>query len=327
MKSFVIYSPDERYAGKIYEYICAKLKENHEVLLFTKIEPLEDYLDATRADILLAETGEEDDYMKSHADIFVRLSEENPENPDDNSVCKYSSAEDLLRKVMSICAAGNTVDPDRERLAGSCEVIGVYSPVKRCFQTTFAITLGQILAGKRKTLYLNFEGFSGFDIIQGKRHKNDLMDLLYFSECDLGSFSYRVNSMAERIGELDYVPPVRIYTGYMDVNKAQWLKLIRRIKTETDYECLILDLSDYISGLFDILAECEEIYTITGDGELAAAKIAQYEVLLSEGGYEELLQKTKKVRIPRFTGIPGDFEMLPYSELADFIKNHMEIGS
>ena len=132
-----------------------------------------------------------------------------------------------------------------------------------------------------------------------------------------------IDSMAERIGELDYIPPVRLYSKYRDISRDQWIRLLRKIRTETDYEVLIMDLSECIGGLFDVLAECDRIYTIEAPDIRARAKMSQYEIILGETGYQGLTDKIVKVRIPAYSGLPEDPGMLPYSELAGYVKKVM----
>ena len=40
-------------------------------------------------------------------------------------------------------------------------MIGVYSPIGRCGKSSFAFTLGQVLAREEKVLYITLEEFSG----------------------------------------------------------------------------------------------------------------------------------------------------------------------
>lgn len=58
--------------------------------------------------------------------------------------------------------------------------IGIYSPVHRCLQSSFALTLGQLLSEKHPTLYLNFEHYIGISELLPERQSRDLADLLYF---------------------------------------------------------------------------------------------------------------------------------------------------
>ena len=53
-------------------------------------------------------------------------------------------------------------------LKKTTEIIGIFSPLGRCLKTSFALTLGQILAKERAVLYLNMEEYSGFEELMGK---------------------------------------------------------------------------------------------------------------------------------------------------------------
>ncbi|MCR5279972.1 MAG: hypothetical protein K6E19_11080 [Lachnospiraceae bacterium] len=316
-KNLVIYDTEETYAKKICEYFRSKAGDTLEQFLFTKEEPLNEFIGSNRADILLA-SDISDMRIKDKVGTIVRLSRTPVSETEEGMIYKYSAADDLLRKVLSLGSAETA--GSAKRSSGSISVIGVYSPIKRCFQTTFALTMGQILARKKKTLYLCFETFSGFDLMEGRKTGNDLMDLLYFSECDTGNFSLRIGGMAERIGELDYVPPVRLYSKYKDISKDQWIRLIDRIRSETDYEVLIMDLSEQVGGLFDVLDDCDRVYTIDASDSFGRAKMSQFEIILGETGYSHLKDRIKKVKIPRYEGIPDEPSMLPYTELAEYVK-------
>jgi len=60
------------------------------------------------------------------------------------------------------------------------QIIGVYTPIGRCLQTTFSLTLGQMLAKHYKTLYLNFEIYSGFARMMSRNFNSDIADLMYY---------------------------------------------------------------------------------------------------------------------------------------------------
>ena len=63
---------------------------------------------------------------------------------------------------------------------GAGEGLGVYSPVGRCLKTSFALTMGKLLAQEERVLYLNLEEFSGLSVLMKEEYKSDLSDLLYF---------------------------------------------------------------------------------------------------------------------------------------------------
>ena len=84
----------------------------------------------------------------------------------------------------------------------------------RCLKTSFAPTLGQILAKERAVLYLNLEEYSGFEEMLGKRVRANLSDLLYFVRQENGNLIYKMNSMVQTINNLDFIPPVRTPEGH-----------------------------------------------------------------------------------------------------------------
>ena len=310
------------FSRRLYEYILGKYKDEYDVVSFSSEEAFSEFRKSSCAKIILAE--EDFDLSGENANECVIKLSEKESDKEKHEVFKYMGADRIMQDVLSIYAAGQTAR-NVETVFGNKAIIGVYTPIKRSFQTTFALTLGQILSKKKKTLYLNFESYSGFDVICKSAGKANILDLIYFSECDNKNFMSRVDSMTESIGTLDYISPATAYLQYTTVTKEQWIKLLDNLEKKTDYEYIILDLSEQVNGLLDVLRRCTKIFTITDEERMASAKIAQYENMLKEAYYEDLLLKTENIKIPTFKEIPTQFEMLPYSQLAEYIKKSIKV--
>lgn len=311
---------DKTYAKNLYEYARKHYSDIYEILLFQSAQVLEEYLNENLIEILLIS----DDLMylqeiSKQPGYTIYLTTETGGDISGNSIYKYLPAHGIFQIIMSLCTAKQTATLMEEG-TGKVKVIGVYSPIKRCFQTTFALTLGQVLATKCKTLYLNFESYSGFYKMECQRVGTDLLDLLYAAEMNPESFNYRVSSFAEHIGNMDYIPPVKVYSKYAEISAEQWINLIQSIRNRTNYEYLILDLTENVNRLVQVLKECDVIYTIQGIGSVAEAKMAQYEWLLREEECESVMKRMKKLKIPEFKEIPHDYELLSYSELAKYVR-------
>lgn len=315
MDKLTICGEEKEYVQRLAESFRGICKNDVEVLLFTETGAFSEFLKDNTVRICLALESFEIE-GRDRIENLVLLTEE---DSSDGKVCMFMSADRIYSETMAMCAEGKEYGGRVGRI-GEKEVIGIYTPVKRGFQTTFALTLGQILSKKKKVLYLNFESFSGFDVLLGRISPNDLMDLLYFSECDDSNFAGRVDSLKERIGDLDFISPTKAFVKFSLVTKAQWVKLIDTIVAKTDYETVILDLSENVNGLLDILKKCSHVYTITDTDRVATAKIAQYENMLRESAYSEIISKTETIKIPKLREIPCSVELLPHSELADFVK-------
>ena len=314
MRKLAVCGAEKEYVKRLSESFRGICGKDTEVLLFTEEDALRDYLMTESLDICIAL--EDFKIPDGRIESVVYLSEEENEP---GKVFRYMPYDRIYSEAMALSA--DTSDPAQQPYAvGKKELIGIYTPIKRSFQTTFALTLGQILSGTGKVLYLNFESFSGFDTLSSRLGGSDLMDLLYFSECEDSNFSYRVDSLKERMGELDYISPAKAFVKFSFVTKAQWIKLVDTLIDKTDYEVIILDLSENVNGLLDILAKCSYVYTITDADRAATAKLAQYENLLRESEYKDILEKTENIRIPKLREIPHNYELLPHTELADYVR-------
>jgi hypothetical protein len=203
-------------------------------------------------------------------------------------------------------------------------LIGLYTPVHRCLQTSFGLVLGQMLADKHKTLYLNFEHYAGIGELLPNLRTRDLSDLLYFLSADKEKFLLWMEIIRKKIGYLDVIPPVKAGEQLIQVTKEEWMEFLKRIFELGQYQYIILDLSESVQGLMDILRLCKTVFTLTKDDHMSRSKLDQYEQVLSLYEYEDVLQKTHKCSLPVFRRLPDQMEQLTKGELADYVREIME---
>lgn len=333
-KIFAICDREEAYALRMAEYMLEKIRLPYALHLFTKVEELERFMEQEEIEILLiAESALEllcTEYVRKQvAQMFVL--QENDVREDDMAesdrqgngtayISKFQSPERIV--TMLIESATGLEDWRRTGTQAGTEVrlIGIYSPVKRCLQTTFALTMGQILAKEHRVLYFNFECYSGFAQLLGREFLADVTDVMYYFRCDKEKLALHLPTIIQNINGLDYIPPMQSQTELWETNGGQWLELCRNIAEIGEYEYIILDLDDGMSGLFDLLRECYKIYTITRDDSFAVAKLNQYEQILKFHELEEVAEKTVKCRFPIFKEVPVNLELMTHGELAGYVR-------
>lgn len=237
---------------------------------------------------------------------------------------KYQSCEKIFREIITYYSEkSETLRGSFRKTGKKMKVIAVYTPIGRCLQTTLAFTLGQVLGNFGKALYMNFEKYSGFSSLLRRNFDADISDLMYYFECSKEKLAYRIDSIVENVGGLDFVPPAEVFHNLTGVKNDQWLELFSEIEKCTEYEYLILDITDGMLNLWDILRYSDVIYTITKGDPMAIAKVSQYEKALEDSEYSGILEKTRKLSLPVFRHLPQKFEDLTKSELAAFIKDRM----
>lgn len=231
-------------------------------------------------------------------------------------VDKYQAAGEVLKYLLQIYM--EVADTGLPRLRQGCRTkfIGNYTPVHRSMQTSFALTMSQMLAREHATLYLNFEHYAGIGELLPDLQTLDLADLLYFLNAEQEKFRLRLQTMLRHVGNLDYIPPMKSGQNLLTVQTAEWLGLLQKIEELGEYEYVILDLSESMQGLFEILRLCRRVYTLTREDRIAKAKLLQYEQLLSLYGYGDVLEKTRQPSLPQIRRLPEELEQLTRGELA-----------
>lgn len=316
---------ETEYAYQLVDYLSNKKGFPFQVQLFTSEKTLIKYAKDHAVSVALIAEGDYSGKMEEGfiEHILLLREDKNTKSVGLKSFYKYQSAEQLIKDLLDWIARegilGRTIIDGKD-----LKLIGVYSPVGKCLKTSFSFVLGQILSKKHKVLYLNMESYSGLGKLLQKDFPTDMSELIYYLQNSREKFIYRMSSMTTRAGELDVLPPFDSFLDFISVSQEEWITLFREIERGSDYEYLILDLSDAVQGLFDILRLCDVVYTLSREDGFAMAKIAQYEEVLKKCNYEDIWKKTRHCTIPEIKNLPSGLQQLTYTELAEFVRERIE---
>lgn len=325
---FAVCDLEVDYALNFMDYMNRKKNIPFEIQAFTSVENLIAYGKQTHIELLLI-SGRAMCREVRDLDIgkIIILSEgvHPPELDQYPSVYKYQSSSDVLREVMACYGAEKkTVADQIAVLKKTTEIIGIFSPLGRCLKTSFALTLGQILAKERAVLYLNMEEYSGFEELMGKGFAHNLSDLLYYVRQDNQNLLYKMNSMIQTINNLDYVPPVQMPADIRTTAWQDWERLFQMLILDSSYEVIVLDIGCGIDENFQLLDMCKKIYMPVLSDAVSRCKIAQFENLVRIWDYPQILEKTEKINPPFHMATclsPAYVEQLMWSELGDYVRN------
>lgn len=236
-------------------------------------------------------------------------------------VDKYQEAEEVYKQLLGIYLESGEIHLPMLHTGCKTIFIGNYSPVRRCMQTSFALTMSLMLARDHPTLYLNFEHCAGLAELLPDMQTMDLADLLYFLHAEKDKFRLRLQAMLRHRGELAFVPPMKSGQNLLTVTREEWLGLLQRIEELGEYEYVVLDLSESIQGLYEILRLCRKVYTLTREDRIARSKLLQYEHVLSLYEYGDVLGKTEKLSLSHIQKLPEEPELLTKGELAELVES------
>lgn len=326
-KLIAVCDSDLSYAGRLVEYLRQEAAFPFEIRLYTSTETLLEDCDTQEADLVViaqsqytpaaAQAGLKNLLMLNESDVLL----EEPEN-----ISKFQSIANIVTHIRAKCAAEEEPVLPSLRHGRPMVRIGVYTPVTRCLQTTFSMTLGQILASRHRVLYMNFEAFSGLDKMLARNFRGSVSDLIYYNECAREKLAGQLEMMTEEAGGMHFLPPMKSFIELRSIKREQWSSLLRTIEKVTEYEYLIMDLTEHTDGLLDILRTCDRVYTIVRDDTFSRARCFQYEDLLRRMNYEDIRMRTQYWKLPVFREIPAGIEDLTRGELAVYIREQLMGG-
>lgn len=321
---------EKSYAYNFMEYINQKRAVPFEIQAFTNIDSLLEFGAREEIDILLISDQAMCGQVKELSiENIVILSEgvHDPQLDQYPSVYKYQSSEQVIREVMA--CYGEEVMEAQSRCVGGrhAELIGVYSPLGRAQKTSFALALGQILARGRAVLYVNMEGFSGFEALFRKNFAHTLSDLLYYIRQENSHAMHQLSSMVETVNNLDILAPVATPVDIWETSFEQWEQLLDGLAAHSTYEAVVLDMGQGVEGWHKLLERCQRVYMPVLGDPMSQGKLEQFEKLLRMWKQQDLLDKIQKVK-PPFYMSPGEgveyVEQLPWSQLGDYVRSILQ---
>lgn len=322
-KEVVICDSNEVYAQRLQEYLAEERSLPFAVVFYTDYKKCIEYLSVGKAEVcvvsedMVADKNVEMELCKYVKHRITLCEDLNAMS--ENDIFRYQSADALIEQICKIADLDSRSSRVKDE-GGASKLIGIYTPIGRCLQTSFSLVLGQMLAAKYKVLYLNFEAYSGFTQMLQRDFNADMADLLYYFKNISKDFSGQFAGMKQTINGLDYIPPAFSYIDISQILPNEWEYFLNALGREGGYDYILLDLTDYVQGLYQILRNCSYVYTITRNDGMALAKITHYENVLKELAYEDVLAKTKKCSFPIYRQLPAEPENLLYSELADYAR-------
>lgn len=319
----VLCDREEEYAQLMTEFIRTHKDVPWKVRTYTDVEELMNREQDCSIDVMAVSERTYQERLSALRPARTVILNESGLKQWEGFVCvdKYQQAQNVLQSLLEVyLEIADFVLPGVRR-SDKVRFVGLYSPVRRCRQTTFALTLAQMLAANHRTLYLNFEHYVGISELGAQAGGRDLADLLYFLMADDAKFKIRLQTIVRQVGNLDYVPPMKSGQNLLSIQPKEWTRLLQRIAHLGEYEIVILDLSESMQGLFDLLRSCDKVFTLTGEDRVAQGKLAEYEHILACYEYKDVLEKTCKCMVPKVRRVPEELEQYTRGELADFVRN------
>lgn len=288
-REILICDSEEAYVKKLAEVLMLKKEITAGVRICSSLELVDKLLEIGQVQVLLI--SEEIPYEKrrqafSGRRIVLTRRQCTDLGKEERELRKYQPADQLTAEILQ-CFQD---EPFSMPCAGirKGRILGVYSPIHRIGKTTFALKMGKLLAERENVLYLNLEEYAGIGGYFRDGEVQNLSHLLYYAKQESGDISVRIASMVRQMGNLDYIPPMKVWTDLKSVTAAEWESLFERLTRQSVYDTVLLDIGNIVADTFEILRMCDWILLPQAEDVYAKAKLAQYHYMLNVLRIQEL---------------------------------------
>jgi hypothetical protein len=317
------------YANNLMDYLNRKNSFLFETRVFTNMESLLKCAQNNMIDILIISEDIGDEHIEEDNIKNILILTEHNQLEDKSSIYKYQSMENIVREILSYY-----VSLEESRLQLSCKsvnchnkIIGVFSPAGGNYQTTFSLALGQALAKDKMVLYMNFEVIPGSYIFKEEVNQAGLSDLIYYIKQRKPNISLKIKAMVQKLGRLDYLPPVDFYMDLFEMNIEDIQILMDEITKNSDYEVVIIDMGFVGKNTIDILKKCRTVYMPTSNSKIVKSKEEKFLKMLLNEKADEFAQGLILVEVPTDEAIArNEYQMdhLCVGELGNYINELIE---
>lgn len=288
----LICDPEEAYVKKLAETLLLKKEATAGVRTCSSLEFMEKSLGIANVKVLLI--SEEIPYevrKQSFAGKRIVLTKNRCVDlgEEETELMKYQAV-DKLTEVIVRAFLENSFQLAKKGHRG--RIVGIYSPVHRIGKTTFALKLGKELSEEENVLYMNLETYAGIGGYFRGKEMQDLSHLLYYSKQEHDAIGIRVTSIIQQMGNLDYIPPMKIGTDLKTISMQEWKALFEKLSEQSIYETFIVDIGDSIQNIFEMMEMCDWIIIPFSDDVYAKAKMQQWKYTLNMLKMQELEMKS-----------------------------------
>lgn len=334
-----IFDSEADYALKLAEYFNLKSGLNYSVSVFTDYNSLKNYVSENYIEILLISEEfctyiEEfqnvpNIFILTEGNIYTALKEY-------ASLYKYQPTDSILRDVMSCYASYSPGENKMLSTASPAKITGIYSPVKRCGKTSFALAYGCISSLTENCLYINFEEYSGFSFFVNDVPIGDLSDLLYFYRQNPLNIDKKLIALSHTYHNLNYIPPMQFSYDIKNMETSDLNNFIQAIAETEHFQNIILDISDSLKDVPGILNICDKIFMPTTKDPISQLKVDDFFKSIAALCSSSIKDKTEILTLPyadphifsdsdQKDTYSSDFmENLLFSEFGNYIREFLK---
>ena len=340
-----VFDTEAGYAENLAFKLMAEQDFPYYVQGFSSLEELTVFLSEHQTAVLLADrkdmtpelmpfiekaSGKETELIPYGASSLVKLIylteiSGYPEIGQHAAVYKYQSVKRLSAEILEAARRQENRAGAAARLLEGVRYIGVAGPIGHAGKTSFCLTLGQLLAGQGRVLYMNLEPLAGLDALFEESFDQDLSDLVYCCMTSEGTPDY--TRLIHSFHGLDLVPPVKLPEDLYRTEPEILFKTVRKITTDCRYDTVLLDFGCEFRVIEAFLPGLNKLFIPSRQDVLSQKRIQAFLAWVRRVDEKADLMEPEELFLPvprAFLTGKNYLEQLLWSETGDYVRALLE---
>lgn len=320
---------DEQYAYRLMNYMKGKPGVPYEIMVFTDKNSLNDFLKSNEVEVFI--TNDEEmirEVPKGKVHYILKLSEEEStgsagESTEYHPIFKYQSTEIIIREMLSYCAGEIYLAVNNLAKRTKGKVVGVYSPVGRCYKTAFSLAIANTLGKNRNVLYINLEEYTGLSDSLFRGNRTGLSEVMYMYRRNSAGLRQKLRDYICPLGKFDCIFPVECPDDVADILVEEWITFFQYLLDVSEYEFLVVDVGSIVKKPWCLFEIMNIIFMPEAEDSISRRKVEEFYEHMNMMGRGIILENIVKVLIPYDTEFSdGDFSVdrMEWSTLGAFAR-------
>lgn len=292
----LLYMKEERYGKRMLHFLLSKKNPYLHPELVTEKEKVWQRVGTERQNIVVFTDCEE--ILEKNKNRFILLSPTYR-----HGVCTiypFQKAEEIYGELLLYLGV------DREESAPipsfpplNKEIWFLFSP-DGVGRTEIATMISQYLGQQGKCMYLNLSDFPVWYDESLQEHpdfqKEGVEELLFMT--NVNDFAKREERIRKPMGTAYLLPPFPHYKDLLDSTKEDWKELFQRLKEESGYDKILVELGGLTEHTMDLLALGDHILFMSQQGLVGKVRRSVWKQYCHMEGKEKLLEQITWIWLP-----------------------------
>jgi hypothetical protein len=264
-KLLAIFDPDVLYASRLMEYFKKMVLIDFEIILFTRLDSLTDFIRYQPVEVLLygADSLSADVHKDNIKYVFYLCPDMKQIKDKEEAIYKYQPAGRIASDILT--AYTRLEDKQHNSPAGEMTYVSIFAPVPGIEKMSYAWSFAKELSIRKKVLYIAFD-LLPTKIMQGQEdYGQSMSELLYYLKENRSDYMDKFKSYINYSERLSYLSgPVHGF-DILSLNREEAGRFMENLKKYTDYDTVIFYLGIYTEATMELLEKSNEIYIVTCD--------------------------------------------------------------